>query len=211
MCFGSQVCGFLLCLCVCACVCFCCHLYCWGILDRWLAIKVSWCWSAAPFIQSCLLFIPCRIIFVQSRSLFSVLLYTICSSRFQPWWMLCGVTAGLLWNHLLLRNVAILCGLRAPLIAVRDLSLLRVVVPALLRKLSAPTILLSSFCCCRVCLQKINICALATEFRVFSWYTLTPWRNWQHTSIMEASFAHEITSHIVFKKSSCLNQRVYLQ
>lgn len=51
----------LFCVCLCACV-FCCHLCCWATHDRWLVIRVSWCWSAAPFILSCLLFIPCQIV-----------------------------------------------------------------------------------------------------------------------------------------------------
>ncbi len=101
-------------VCVCACVCCCSQLRCWATHDCWLANRVSWYWSAAPFILNCLLFIPCRIVFSQSLSLFSVLLSPVCCSRFQLWWMLhYGVTAGL-WNHLLLRNFAILCGLCSP-------------------------------------------------------------------------------------------------
>ncbi len=164
-CHGSQVFGFLLCLCVSVCVCGCCHLRCLATHDRWLVIRVSWCWSAAPFLLSWLLFIPYWIVVAHSRFLFSVLLSPVCSSV--------PIVVDSTLHQLLLRNLAILSGRWVILIAVHDLSLLPIVVPMLLRTLSAPTVFLSSLCCCRFGLHKINFCALATESRVFSWNTLT--------------------------------------
>ncbi len=76
-----------------------------------------------------------------------------------------------LFSELLLRNLA-RCSWKMGsffcfFFAVHDLSLLPIVVPALLRTLSAPTVFPVIFMLLRFGLLKINFCALATESQVY--------------------------------------------